>query len=50
MIKIVKRKTIQYVTKDEFEELKLKYPKAVTSKREDGSERIFIKCVTYVLR
>ena len=42
MIKMVKRKTIQYVTKDEFEELKLKHPKAVVSKRKNGHERMFL--------
>jgi hypothetical protein len=46
----MKDKKIQDVTKEEFERLKQKYPKAVTSKRKDGSERIFIKCVTYALR
>jgi len=45
----MKDKKIQYVTNEEFERLKQKCPKAVTSKREDGSERIFIKYVTYVL-
>ncbi|HKZ45616.1 MAG TPA: hypothetical protein VJ343_02830 [archaeon] len=46
----MKDKKIQGVTKEEFERLKQKYPKAVTSKRGDGSERMFIKCVTYVLK
>jgi len=46
----MKDKKIQNVTKEEFERLKQKYPKAVTSKREDGSERIFINNVSYVLR
>jgi hypothetical protein len=42
MIKMVKRKTIQYVTKDEFEELKLKHPKAVVSKTKNGHEKMFL--------
>jgi len=31
---------IKDVTNDKFEKLKQKYPKAVTSKRKNGSERI----------
>ena len=46
----MKDKKIQNVTKEEIERIKQKYPKAVTSKREDGSERIFINNVSYVLR
>jgi hypothetical protein len=46
----MKNKKIQYIAKEEFERLRQKYPKAVTSKRGDKSERIFIRCVTYVLR
>jgi hypothetical protein len=46
----MKDKKIRDVTKEEFEKLKQKYTKVVTYKRKDGSERIFIKCVTYVLR
>ena len=42
MIKMVKRKTIRHVTKEKFEELKLKHPKAVVSKRKNGHERMFL--------
>jgi len=49
MIKMVKRKTTQYVTKEEFEELKLKHPKAVVSKRKNGSERIFLENRVFVV-
>jgi len=39
---MVKRKTIQYTTKEKFEDLKLKHPKAIVSKRKNGHERIFL--------
>lgn len=42
MIKMVKRRIIQHVTKEEFEELKLKHPKAVVSKTKDGHEKMFL--------
>ena len=42
MIKMVKKNTIRYVTKEKFEELRLKHPKTVVSKRKNGSERIFL--------
>ena len=46
---MVKRKTVQYVTKEKFEELKLKHPKAVISKRKNGSERMFFGNRTFVV-
>jgi hypothetical protein len=49
MIKMVRRKTIQYVTKDEFEELKLKHTKAVVSKTKNGSEKIFLGNRAFVI-
>jgi len=49
MIKMVRGKTIQYVTKDEFEELKLKHPKAVVSKTKNGSEKIFLENRVFVV-
>ena len=49
MIKMVRGKTIQYVTKDEFEELKLKHPKAVVSKTKNGFEIIFLENRVFVV-
>ena len=41
---------VKDVTNDKFEKLKQKYPKAVTSKRKNGSERIFLGNKIFVLR
>jgi hypothetical protein len=41
---------IKDVINDKFEKLKQKYPKAVTSKRKNGSERIFLGKRIFVLR
>jgi len=49
MIKMVKRRTIQYVTKEKFEELKLKHPKAVVSKRKNRHERMFLGNKVFVV-
>ena len=39
---MVNRRIIQHVTKEEFEELKLKHPRAVVSKTKDGREKMFL--------
>jgi len=50
MIKMVKRRIIQHVTKEKFEELRLKHPKAVVSKTKNGQEKMFLGKRVFVVR
>ncbi len=46
----MKAKIIEYVTKEEFEKLREKFPKALVSIRKNGSKRLFIGKKVYVLK
>lgn len=46
----MREKTIEYVTKEEFEKLKEKFPNALVSTRRNGSKRLFVGKRVYVLK